>query len=525
MHRFLHFHYGPHWTQGHRAHRHTKPTVRLSDIHACLSQLPFIQHSWPIRSTECLCTTEQVQLNDDLRARLMESMIQSCQSCFSSSSFFKQETWSGCYLFAREKLVAEIKEEEGQPEELIYFLRLLVSHYLLEKHESSFPTHTLLPQSILSSKESYHHDPMASSDPVSSLAYVYDASSTTPFKMREKSSSSATVVSSDSSVSYWTPRMDLERVPSNVLRHPMHTQAIADILLTMDDIPVLSSSVPSEGLFPISPTRSDPTYCSSSFSSAPSSPTHRSRSQSLLSEDSSLKHRLTHHLTKGGDQSYIEDVKLVRRWIENGHAYLAHLVLVFLQSGLCVVVVYREEESERVKSILSQKEGHGWKPKSSQIKQFKTSLKDHLQDFYDFLLTKEATHFTNLSFALTYPGLVHFIHLNQHKMTAPSLVDLNELDTHHELLHQVYSQYSTDPCPWVWPRQHQLEQLCHQLLKLGYQSSHHHMIQLSKDKAFYFLYHRLDPQQALFAVYFNMATPDRLWRMHHRLFQDINQRI
>ncbi|OBZ83456.1 hypothetical protein A0J61_08496 [Choanephora cucurbitarum] len=478
MHQYLKFHYGPHWAlqlQGNhpRRHKHT-PSLRPSDIHTCLSQLPFTQRIHSIRSIESLCATEQVQLDDDLRTRLTESLAQCCQPFVyspSKSPFFSLDTvdtWSRCFLFAREKLVVEASHQSNHaPDEFVYFLRLLVSHYLLEKHEIATPQHTLS-QSIVSNTTSiFPSSPSSSSS--SSLAYVYEAnSSSAPFKMRGKSTSSATVVSSDSSLSYWhtqTPRMDIQRVPSNVLHHPVNSSSTIADILNMDEIgyskPFLSSSVPSshQGIPLISPTSSE------HIASAPSSPTSRSRSQSFnLGDDeeeegtidsSSVKHLLT-HLMKG-EHGYFDqpdDVKLVRRWVNlDGHIYLANLILVYY-SGLCAIVVCKDDPTPN-KAMLR----HTWKPKSSQVKQFKSQLKDCLQDFYDFLLTKEATHFTNLSFALTYPGLVHFIHFNQRMMTAPCLVDLNELDRHHELLHEVYNQYSTDPCPWVWPHQSHLKQL------------------------------------------------------------------
>lgn len=47
-------------------------------------------------------------------------------------------TWAYCFLFAREKLVAQCRNSniEEVPDEFVYFLKLLVSHYLQEKHES-----------------------------------------------------------------------------------------------------------------------------------------------------------------------------------------------------------------------------------------------------------------------------------------------------------------------------------------------------------------------------------------------------
>ena len=90
-------------------------------------------------------------------------------------------------------------------------------------------------------------------------------------------------------------------------------------------------------------------------------------------------------------------------------------------------------------------------------------LKSCLADFSTFLLTKESTHFTNLSFATSYPGLIHFFHLNKGVMISPLLVDLNELDKNHELLHEVYGRYYnhnlTEQCKWKWPSELKLKKL------------------------------------------------------------------
>lgn len=206
---------------------------------------------------------------------------------------------------------------------------------------------------------------------------MYDAnSSSAPFKIREKSASSVTVVSSDSSISYWsnplsnsglqahhliTPMkaIEIDRIPANVLQpqhhnHHLQQSMIADIL-NVDDInnnmSFLSSSVPSESTAAASNTTAT-TYSSlltpfQRVSSAPSSPTHRSRSQSLstTTEDSSLKHLLTNLIN--GETSYLdqtEDVKLVRRWVKlDGHIYLANFLLILISDGLCAVVVCKDD--------------------------------------------------------------------------------------------------------------------------------------------------------------------------------------
>lgn len=99
---------------------------------------------------------------------------------------------------------------------------------------------------------------------------------------------------------------------------------------------------------------------------------------------------------------------------------------------------------------------------SSQVKKFKSSLRSCLSDFASFLLTKEATHFTNISFSVSYPGLIHFIYFDAKGiMTSPELVDLNELDKNHELLHEVYGKYNTNMRhnKWIWPNEPTLKKL------------------------------------------------------------------
>lgn len=215
-----------------------------------------------------------------------------------------------------------------------------------------------------------------SSSHQSSLAYVYDANSTsTPFKIREKSASSVTVVSSDSSISYWSnplsnnlthhlitslphdiPSLPQNNRPSNVLipnNKQIKQQSIADILniddTGMNHLSFLSSSVPSETTKQTKPTYNSFEFNNDRISSAPSSPTHRSRSQSLSSntnnEDSSLKHILANLIN--GETTYLdqtEDVKLVRRWVKlDGHVYLANFIITLLSDGLCSVVVCKDD--------------------------------------------------------------------------------------------------------------------------------------------------------------------------------------
>ncbi|CAO3625012.1 unnamed protein product [Mucor hiemalis] len=343
-------------------------------------------------------------------------------------------TWAYCFLFAREKIVAQchnnINSNDNQElsDEFVYFLKLLVTHYLHEKQESGnyIRTTTTLPQNISSnnststttttsttltaattlvhnSNNNNNVSPSSSSNSAttanssshpSSLAYVYDANSTSaPFKIKEKSASSVTVVSSDSSISYWSnplsnnlthhlitsnrPTLD-NRTPSNVLIPNQNVQQSISDILNFDgnykhqsnggtsNIPFLSSSVPSESTIINSTKPTIGSYNSSNsnhsnivntntskISSAPSSPTrNRSRSQSFSSntgnsnhEDFSLKHILSNLIN--GESSYLdqaEDVKLLRRWVKlDGHIYLANFIIIILNDGLCSIVICKDD--------------------------------------------------------------------------------------------------------------------------------------------------------------------------------------
>ena len=174
MHNFIRFHYGPHWSLNVQGNSRSKATISPSEIRTCLSQLPFLSSHGrlSIRSCDNLCCSEQVQVSEDLRFRLTENMTQCCNSTFihqyqqgSNSpisnyhqhrgSFFSTRhksdqhetmannalsTWAYCFLFAREKIVAQCcnhgKKTDELPDEFVYFLKLLVSHYLQEKHDS-----------------------------------------------------------------------------------------------------------------------------------------------------------------------------------------------------------------------------------------------------------------------------------------------------------------------------------------------------------------------------------------------------
>lgn len=171
IHNFIRFHFGSHWTlQLQKTRNHKANTVSQAELQSCLSELPFFKSPILLRSCDTLCTSEQVQVSDDLRQKLTQDLLECCNSAFvlprkKIASFFspqtrrlnnsnvtltnsmdrfeidEEKTWAYCFLFAREKLVAQCcnaaqNELIELPDEFIYFLKLLVSQYLQEKHES-----------------------------------------------------------------------------------------------------------------------------------------------------------------------------------------------------------------------------------------------------------------------------------------------------------------------------------------------------------------------------------------------------
>lgn len=165
MHNFIKFHFGPHWSLQIQGNSRTSK-ISLTEIRTCLSQLPFLYTNGrlSIRSCDALCSSEQVQVSEELRSRLTENMLSCCnatfihqsqqQSAHNRNSFFSSRpkhqsfdfnemtktttttTWAYCFLFAREKIVAQCRNTDELPDDFIYFLKLLVSHYLQEKHET-----------------------------------------------------------------------------------------------------------------------------------------------------------------------------------------------------------------------------------------------------------------------------------------------------------------------------------------------------------------------------------------------------
>lgn len=151
------------------------------------------------------------------------------------------------------------------------------------------------------------------------------------------------------------------------------------------------------------------------------------------------------------------------------------------------------------------------------LKHFTHMIRQGMQDFSSFLLTKERTHFSILSFALTYPGLVHFIHVKKGVVASPHLVDLNERDKHHEILHEIFGLYG-ETVPWRWPAVPTLKRLGETML-YGLARQHTGW----QHEGFRYLY-LAQHDVELVAVYFGFVPKNRIWAMHRQLLADVSQR-
>ncbi|CAO3589196.1 unnamed protein product [Absidia cylindrospora] len=261
-------------------------------------------------------------------------------------------------------------------------------------------------------------------------------------------------------------------------------------------------------------------------------------------------------------------IKTVRRWLRHGNRImLTRIHLVQVSEGLVVVVLFTDEMFS-TSALSSSKSIKYQQRQQHQLKQFTLSLRNGLHDFSSFLLTKESVHFSILSFALTYPGLVHFIHIKNGIITSPQLVDLNEMDKHHEILHEIYGIYDIKPTTsidtvigkWRWPTVTRLKKLCDAMLYHGLSSRHappkihslqaptrqhqgYHYMYLSGQH--YHHYHHHQQQQheipvqgqqkhsfsmdqdhgdELLAMYFSFVPVDSIYAMHQQLLSDISQR-
>ncbi|KAI7848726.1 hypothetical protein BDC45DRAFT_522610 [Circinella umbellata] len=289
-------------------------------------------------------------------------------------------------------------------------------------------------------------------------------------------------------------------------------------------------------------------------SSAPSSPAVRSRSQSnadRLSAKQSLRHMFSSFLQNNNNNDNSDDdsatttvqdneIKVMPRWIKIGHRLvLCFIILIHLGDGLCATIICRRDtaDSHPTETIRDKTTYY------SVARALRSSLQEQLQDFTTFLLTKEATHFTILSFITAYPGLLHFIHLKDGVMLAPRIVDLNEFNNNQGLLLEIGEKYhqwassssdhdqdeSSSLPTWGWPSITKLHDLCEQMVRNNDQS-HNRMyrtVQLdsSAGRGFQCIYQRDKYGDLLMGLYFSFIPKNVLMDMHQRLFLDVSQRL
>ncbi|KAI9301087.1 hypothetical protein BJ944DRAFT_272008, partial [Cunninghamella echinulata] len=236
--------------------------------------------------------------------------------------------------------------------------------------------------------------------------------------------------------------------------------------------------------------------------------------------------------------------KVVQRWVKHGNKVtLSRICILKINESGLVAVILLSDDTLHLPLLFSSTNNNKdivlHQQNQQMIKQISTSLKNALKDFSSFLLTKEVVHFTILSFAFSYPGLVHFVYIKDGILVSPQLVDLNELDKHHEILNIVFETYNIKPTntmgtrigKWRWPSVLRLKKLCDKMLNKGLscQSSTPciRCIEESskKHQGFKLLYLKGDEEdEELIAIYFNFVPEDRIWFMHRRLLLDLGQR-
>ncbi|CAO3634718.1 unnamed protein product [Cunninghamella blakesleeana] len=267
---------------------------------------------------------------------------------------------------------------------------------------------------------------------------------------------------------------------------------------------------------------------------------HRQRQSS---QQKHLSQNHSYHKTNN-NHNHDKIAKVVQRWVKHGNKTLLSRICILKinESGLVAVILLSDDTLHLpllFSSTNNNKEIVLHQHNQQMIKQISASLKNALKDFSSFLLTKEVVHFTILSFAFSYPGLVHFVHIKDGILVSPQMVDLNELDKHHEILNIVFETYNIKPTnttgtrigKWRWPSVLRLKKLCDKMLFKGLscQSSTPciRSIQGSskKHQGYKILYLKGEQQdEELLAIYFNFVPDDRIWLMHRKLLVDLGQR-
>ncbi|ORZ03061.1 hypothetical protein BCR43DRAFT_34075 [Syncephalastrum racemosum] len=309
------------------------------------------------------------------------------------------------------------------------------------------------------------------------------------------------------------------KLPPNAIAHPASA-----------DYPrYLSSSVPLDGIH----------YRTHRRTSAPSSP--RSSNSSSLSRQSSIAESRTGSATKHSirhmfsaflpQQSHLHDDsrstrsfevemldpsegRIEWRWIgdKEHHARLARVLLVPIAGGLCATVICNEEQGMTHAPEVS------W---TTLVRNLGSALEDQLRDFVAFLLTKEETHFSILSFVSSYPGLIHFIHVERGIVIAPQLVHLSS-----EHLYDMSDKYDLASLDHLsWPSVEKLTDLCQDMLRHA-PGQPELEFYLHRDTHFQYAYYYSEPSDAcLLAIYFGFVPEHQIETLHRRLFHDVSQRV
>ncbi|KAI7878657.1 hypothetical protein K492DRAFT_208838 [Lichtheimia hyalospora FSU 10163] len=647
-------------------------TISHTDIATCLSRLPFLMVAAPLLprlySPEMLCCVEQVELQDDLRLRLEECLKESCDTAFGNHqntssrfvSFFAtppssrrvlnlsplmrhyQHTenhhhhyqWTDALLFARDKLVLRCSKSNNQddllestlPSDALLFLKNMAFEYAEQAAaREDIAEQRMSRPSASSSKShdtietSYDDDdngptPQPSSSEAtsqkSSVTYVYDSSSVSaPFKIREKSTSSVTVASSNCStpsLSWSSPpilmhnqllsrlsrkSLDYDDRPLPELRRwssltrptttvsasqPPPPHSSTTDLLPSDQLPPNATifhhpstdsldEKPLDGALPSSlPLESGFDYANRPTlrQSAPSSPASRSRSPSnadRLSARTSLRNMFSTFLqgeqhqqqqyTTEDDITPQHEGKVMSRWIKWKHQHhmtLCVILLVHLGDGLCATIIFKDDHEKQQRQSNTHHHHHHHlddilpdrMTNHTAVKTLRTTLQDQLKDFSSFLLTKETTHFSILSFITSYPGLLHFIHIRHGSMLSPRIVDLTYLNQDHDLILEMGEKYQewvscSEKAPrWGWPSVTRLEQLSEEMVKVAKASSvtttaEYQVHQLPGHPGFQCAFRRAKDNSGeyLMAMYFSFIPEAVVLDMHHRLFHDVGQRL
>ncbi|KAI7870205.1 hypothetical protein BDF14DRAFT_1994105 [Spinellus fusiger] len=491
----------------------------------------------------------------------------SSQDCSMCDTHHSMRHWTHAFLFAKDKIVSRCyssQEHPNVPEHLLMFLQLLVTQYLAESEKEkaySNPmdasTHSQMdtssqpmdrPFSLESSfdKMSVAESPSTTSSTRLGSSSVSEPhiqpssvfiSTSTPFKLRRKSSFVTYVSYSDAvpSVSWSSPpplvynhllshlphpqelllhkeppqgtdwsRDPPSELPRNATAKQRHFSASEDYMVR-----ALSSSFPTDTLYK---------YFSQSPGTSPKSQscTHSLAEPTTTKE--SVKSMLGTFLY--GDKESLQDPDLqgmlLWRWVLRGDALSpCSIYVTSVAEGVCAVVISKEEEKSlapTARQNRSMEEAY-----YEHLRAFRSTLQEDLRDFSSFLQTKEATHFTILSFVATYPGLVHFIYLQEDRMMAPQLTDLSQLQA-------ITLQM---PSLWQWPTLAHLKKLSRQMVCVGLacrEDERELQLQPVESHRFNCLY-QCNGHGELFGLYFGHVDTTDTWTMHGHLLQDLSQRM